>query len=157
MRSSGRVLKGDFGLAKALKGDSGESYELMSRVAGSYGYIAPEYAYTLKVTEKSNVYRYGVVLMELVTGKRPNDPSISEGNDLVKWVTEVLLSSPGRDGSDQLAQLIDPKMNPLTNDLEEIRKVLHVAVACTVAFPMNRPSMRKVVQILKDHTVTHPK
>ncbi|CAM9004106.1 unnamed protein product [Rhodiola kirilowii] len=43
----------------------------MSAVAGSYGYIAPEYAYTMKVTEKCDVYSFGVVLLELVTGKRP--------------------------------------------------------------------------------------
>ncbi|KAE8670183.1 Leucine-rich repeat receptor-like serine/threonine-protein kinase BAM1 [Hibiscus syriacus] len=59
----------DFGLAKFLV-DGGAS-ECMSAIAGSYGYIAPEYAYTLKVDEKSDVYSFRVVLLELITGQKP--------------------------------------------------------------------------------------
>ncbi|GFP89251.1 LRR receptor-like serine/threonine-protein kinase hsl2 [Phtheirospermum japonicum] len=77
----------DFGLAKMLKRDVNESDQVMSRVAGSYGYIAPEYAYTMKVTEKSDVYSYGIVLLELLTGKRPNDSSFGENMNIVKWTT----------------------------------------------------------------------
>ncbi|KAG9146092.1 hypothetical protein Leryth_027570 [Lithospermum erythrorhizon] len=58
----------DFGLAKILEKDL-EDDPIMSRVAGSYGYIAPEYAYTMKVTEKSDVYSFGVLLLELISGK----------------------------------------------------------------------------------------
>ncbi|GMH14703.1 hypothetical protein Nepgr_016544 [Nepenthes gracilis] len=154
----------DFGLAKALRREVGESGGFMSRVAGSYGYIAPEYGYTLKVTEKSDVYSFGVVLMELVTGKRPNDPSFCENKGLVKWVAEAALSvspQPESDGSSrdlgQLAQIIDPKINPSTYDVEEIRNVVEIALLCTATFPMNRPSMRKVVELLKDQPVPHQK
>ncbi|KAK1439052.1 hypothetical protein QVD17_04867 [Tagetes erecta] len=150
----------DFGLAKTLQLEVKESDGAMSRVAGSYGYIAPEYAYTMKVTEKSDVYSFGVVLMELVTGKRPNDPSFDEHTDIVKWVTEAALSSaenPGDGGWTDLDQLIDPKMNPSIEDYEEIERVLNVALQCTSAFPINRPSMRRVVELLKDHTRTSSK
>eukprot|EP00261_Vitis_vinifera_P000629 XP_002263186.3 PREDICTED: LRR receptor-like serine/threonine-protein kinase HSL2 [Vitis vinifera] len=149
----------DFGLAKTLKREVGEGDGFMSRVAGTYGYIAPEYAYTLKVTEKSDVYSFGVVLMELVTGKRPNDPSFGENRDIVKWVTEAALSAPeGSDGNSgsgcmDLDQLVDPKLNPSTGDYEEIEKVLDVALLCTAAFPVKRPSMRRVVELLKGHTL----
>ena len=109
----------------------------------------------MKVTEKSDVYSFGVVLLELLTGKRPNDPSFGENNDIVKWVTEAVLSTPeqgsGNTASHQLAslsQLIDPRMNPTTCDYEEIEKVLNIALLCTSAFPMNRPSMRKVIGLL---------
>ncbi|CBI29425.3 unnamed protein product, partial [Vitis vinifera] len=130
----------DFGLAKTLKREVGEGDGFMSRVAGTYGYIAPEYAYTLKVTEKSDVYSFGVVLMELVTGKRPNDPSFgSDGNS--------------GSGCMDLDQLVDPKLNPSTGDYEEIEKVLDVALLCTAAFPVKRPSMRRVVELLKGHTL----
>ncbi|KAJ9670384.1 hypothetical protein PVL29_026739 [Vitis rotundifolia] len=149
----------DFGLAKTLHREVGEGDGVMSRVAGSYGYIAPEYAYTLKVTEKSDVYSFGVVLMELVTGKRPNDPSFGENRDIVKWLTEAALSAPeGSDGNRgsgcmDLDQLVDPRLNPSTGDYEEIEKVLDVALLCTAAFPVKRPSMRRVVELLKDHTL----
>ncbi|KAK9949252.1 hypothetical protein M0R45_004785 [Rubus argutus] len=149
----------DFGLAKTLERDVAAGHSSMSRVAGSYGYIAPEYAYTLKVTEKSDVYSFGVVLLELITGKRPNDLSFGENKDIVKWVTEAALSSPfSSDGDGEhdegcgvdLGQIVDPRMNPSTSDFEEIGKVLSVALLCTSAFPINRPSMRRVVELLKD-------
>ncbi|GMI86535.1 HAESA-like 2 [Hibiscus trionum] len=140
----------DFGLAKTLQieaGDSGGGVA-MSRVAGTHGYIAPEYSYTLKVTEKSDVYSFGVVLLELITGKRPNDPSFGENKDIVKWVTEVALSVECGDLG--VAEIVDPRMKASASDLKQMEKVLNVALICTSAFPINRPSMRKVVELLKD-------
>ncbi|KAL3525553.1 hypothetical protein ACH5RR_013925 [Cinchona calisaya] len=152
----------DFGLAKTLHKNMDEGGQLMSQVAGSYGYIAPEYAYTLKITEKSDVYSFGVVLLELITGKRPIDPSFGENKDIVKWVTEVALSSAEQpvangsvsisDSADYLDQLIDPRMNPSTSDLEEIKLLLNVALKCISSLPMNRPSMRRVTELLKDNS-----
>ncbi|KAE8655841.1 LRR receptor-like serine/threonine-protein kinase HSL2 [Hibiscus syriacus] len=139
----------DFGLAKTFQitvGDSGGG-AAMSLVAGTHGYIAPEYSYTLKVTEKSDVYSFGVVLLELITGKTPNDPSFGENKNVVKWVTEVALSSSS---AQFVAQIVDPRMKPSASDLKEIQKVLNVALQCTSAFPINRPSMRKVIELLKD-------
>ncbi|KAF8404791.1 hypothetical protein HHK36_009680 [Tetracentron sinense] len=153
----------DFGLAKTLQKDvsRGEGESVMSRVAGSYGYIAPEYGYTMRVTEKSDVYSFGVVLMELVTGKRPNDSAFGENKDIVKWVTdEVLASEELRDNGGcsgtNLHHLIDEKMNPSSGDYQEIEKALNVAILCTSAFPMNRPSMRRVVELLKDQRDVSP-
>lgn len=156
----------DFGLAKTLQrevveGTPGQGD--MSRIAGSYGYIAPEYGYTLRVTEKSDVYSFGVVLLELITGKRPNDSSFGDNKDIVKWVSEIALSSP-EEGSDNgssvcrdLGQLIDPMLDPFSCDYEEIEKVLNVALLCTSSLPINRPSMRKVVVLLQDKKLAHPK
>ncbi|TXG60000.1 hypothetical protein EZV62_014573 [Acer yangbiense] len=128
----------------------------MSRVAGSYGYIAPEYAYSLKVNEKSDVYSFGVVLMELITSKRPNDTWFGDNKDIVKWVTEAALSSPERKTTENassccrdLRKLVDPRMQLSTSDYEEIDKVLDIAVLCTTSFPINKPSMRRVVELLK--------
>ncbi|KDP32141.1 hypothetical protein JCGZ_12602 [Jatropha curcas] len=157
----------DFGLAKTLQREKGEGDAVMSRVAGSYGYIAPEYGYTLKVTEKSDVYSFGVLLMELITGKRPNDSCFGENKDIVKWVAEAILSPPPEpeEASDQktrnyyggLKKIIDSRMKQSTCNFEEIGKVLHVALLCTSAFPINRPSMRRVVELLKDQKFPHPK
>ncbi|KAJ6961078.1 hypothetical protein NC652_000079 [Populus alba x Populus x berolinensis] len=81
----------DFGLAKFLQ-DTGAS-ECKSAIAGSYGYIAPEYAYTLKVDEKSDVYSFGVVLLELITGRRPVGDFGEEGLDIVQWTKTQTKSS----------------------------------------------------------------
>ncbi|XP_057481669.1 LRR receptor-like serine/threonine-protein kinase HSL2 [Actinidia eriantha] len=150
----------DFGLAKSLQLDvKEEGNGVMSRVVGSCGYIAPEYAYTLKVNEKSDVYSFGVVLLELITGKKPNDDSFGEHKDIVKWVTEVALSSQEersgvtRSPSVDLEQLIDPRMDPSTANYEEIENVLNVAFLCTSAFPISRPSMRRVVELLKNRNL----
>ncbi|KAJ7944583.1 Receptor kinase [Quillaja saponaria] len=113
----------DFGLARTLQREGRDGGCSLSRVAGSYGYIAPEYAYTLKVNEKTDVYSFGVVLMELITGKRPNDYSFGEDKDIVKWVTQIVLSSPALEGTTghcrDLFQIIDPRLNPSPCDYEE--------------------------------------
>ncbi|KAK0605905.1 hypothetical protein LWI29_031993 [Acer saccharum] len=115
-----------------------------------------EYAYSLKVNEKSDVYSFSVVLMELITSKRPNDTCFGENKDIVKWVTESALSSPERKTTENassccrdLRKLVDPRMQLSTGDYEEIDKVLDVAVLCTTSFPINRPFMRRVVELLK--------
>jgi len=113
----------------------------------------------MKVTEKSVVYSFGVVLMELITGKRPNDCSFGENKDIVKWITEIVLSASPERGSRNMGggkyytmtKIVDPRLNPTSCDYEEVKKVLNVALLCTSAFPINRPSMRKVVELLKDH------
>ncbi|XP_016449272.1 LRR receptor-like serine/threonine-protein kinase HSL2 [Nicotiana tabacum] len=156
----------DFGLAKVMQQDSEESDQVMSHIAGSYGYIAPEYAYTLKINEKSDVYSFGVVLLELITGKRPNDSSFGENKDMVKWVLEVAISSKKDEGSGRvtgsnsildLNQLVDQRMNPSASNYAEIKKVFDVALLCTSSLPINRPSMRRVVELLKDNSVARSK
>ncbi|KAI5684413.1 hypothetical protein M9H77_05641 [Catharanthus roseus] len=152
----------DFGLAKTLKNNADDGVQEASQIAGSYGYIAPEYAYTLKITEKSDVYSFGVVLLELITGKRPIDPSFGENKDIVKWVNEIALSSSSSeeengDGFADLNQLIDPRLNPSTCNEEEIKLLLNVAFQCVSSLPINRPSMRRVIELFKDHSRSRSK
>ncbi|VAI41767.1 unnamed protein product [Triticum turgidum subsp. durum] len=129
----------DFGLARAL-GRSGES---VSVVAGSYGYIAPEYGYTLKVDQKSDIYSYGVVLMELITGRRPVETAaFGEGQDVVGWVREKIRSNT-----------VEEHLDPLVGGgcahvREEMLLVLRIAVLCTAKLPRDRPSMRDVLTML---------
>ncbi|XP_027345958.1 receptor-like protein kinase HSL1 [Abrus precatorius] len=135
----------DFGVAKMVTGAS-QGAESMSVIAGSYGYIAPEYAYTLRVNEKSDIYSFGVVILELVTGRPPIDPEYGE-NDLVKWVSSAL-ENEGMD------HVIDPTLD--SKYMEEISKVLNVALHCTSSLPISRPTMRNVVKMLQEVT-TAPK
>lgn len=100
----------------------------------------PEYAYTLRVNEKSDIYSFGVVILELVTGKRPVDPEFGE-KDLVKWVCSTL----DQKGVDHV---IDPKLD--TCFKEEICKALNIGLLCTSPLPINRPSMRRVVKMLQE-------
>lgn len=104
------------------------------------------------------MYSFGVVLMELITGKRPNDSCFGENKDIVKWVTEIALSTSHEGVQDcVVTQIVDPRLNLDASDYEEVEKVLNVALLCTSAFPISRPSMRRVVEFLKDHKVAHPK
>lgn len=134
----------DFGLAKLFQ-DSGKS-ESMSSIAGSYGYIAPEYAYTLKVNEKSDIYSFGVVLMELLTGKRPIEPEFGDGVDIVQWVRLKIQTKEG------VLEILDPRIGGVTSPvpLQEVMLVLRVALLCSSDQPVDRPTMRDVVQMLSD-------
>lgn len=136
----------DFGVAKVVDA-SGKGAKSMSVIAGSCGYIAPEYAYTLRVNEKSDIYSFGVVILELVTGKLPVDPEFGE-KDLVKWVCTTL----DQKGVDHV---IDPKLDSCYK--EEVCKVLNIGLLCTSPLPINRPSMRRVVKLLQEAgTEKHP-
>uniref|UniRef100_A0A3Q7GFH4 Protein kinase domain-containing protein n=2 Tax=Solanum lycopersicum TaxID=4081 RepID=A0A3Q7GFH4_SOLLC len=78
----------DFGLAKLLVD---EEAHVTTVVAGTFGYLAPEYLQSGRATEKSDVYSFGVLLLELVTGKRPTDPSfVNRGLNVVGWMNTLL-------------------------------------------------------------------
>ena len=76
----------DFGLAKL--GPLGDESHVSTRVMGTYGYCAPEYAMTGKLTKMSDIYSFGVVLLELITGRRAIDPTKpTEEQVLIHWVS----------------------------------------------------------------------
>ncbi|CAH9090744.1 unnamed protein product [Cuscuta epithymum] len=131
----------DFGVAKLIQSD-----ESMSVIAGSYGYIAPEYGYTLQVDEKSDIYSYGVVLMEVITGKRSVEAEFGEGKSVVDWVRSKL--NKGKDG---INEVLDKRMGASSCPLvkEEMMLLLRVALLCTSRNPADRPSMRDVVSMLQ--------
>ncbi|CAN4107881.1 unnamed protein product [Withania somnifera] len=130
----------DFGLAKVLHVNSTNSSSQI--VAGTHGYIAPEYAYTTKVTEKSDVYSFGVVLMELVTGKKPVDAEYGENSDIVQWVCSKIRNK------NNMIDLVDSSV--FEGFKEDAVEVLRIAVHCTARTPALRPSMRMVVHMLEE-------
>ncbi|KAI3883630.1 hypothetical protein MKX03_016312 [Papaver bracteatum] len=130
----------DFGLAKIVQANAPRDSTHV--IAGTHGYIAPEYAYTYKVNEKSDVYSFGVVLMELVTGKRPIEPEYGDNKDIVYWISNKMTSK------ESVMDVIDSSIpEPIREDAV---KVLRIAVLCTARLPSLRPSMRTVVQMLED-------
>ncbi|KAL9406227.1 hypothetical protein Peur_003199 [Populus x canadensis] len=129
----------DFGVAKLIQSD-----ESMSVIAGSYGYIAPEYAYTLQVDEKSDIYSYGVVLMEIISGKRSVDAEFGDGNSIVDWVRSKIKTKDG------INDILDKNAGAsIASVREEMMQMLRIALLCTSQNPADRPSMRDVVLMLQ--------
>ncbi|KAL2477579.1 Leucine-rich repeat receptor-like serine/threonine-protein kinase BAM1 [Forsythia ovata] len=140
LNSSFEAHVADFGLAKFLV-DGGAS-QCMSAIAGSYGYIAPEYAYTLKVDEKSDVYSFGVVLLELITGRRPVG-EFGEGVDIVRWIKQATDCR-----REQVTNIIDPRLTMMPQ--EEAMHLFFIAMLCIQENSVERPTMREVVQMLSE-------
>uniref|UniRef100_A0A2P2N2P2 Protein kinase domain-containing protein n=1 Tax=Rhizophora mucronata TaxID=61149 RepID=A0A2P2N2P2_RHIMU len=115
----------------------------MSAIAGSYGYIAPEYAYTLKVDEKSDVYSFGVVLLELITGKKPVGDFGEEGLDIVQWSKMQTKTKSSREG---VVKILDQRLSEVP--LNEAMQLFFVAMLCVQEHSVERPTMREVVQML---------
>lgn len=103
-----------------------------------------EYAYTMNVTEKCDIYSFGVVLLELLTGRRPIQP-VEEGGDLVTWVKEAMQLHKS------VSRVFDVRLD-LTDVvvIEEMLLVLKVALFCTSSLPSERPTMREVVRMLME-------
>ncbi|XWS70297.1 hypothetical protein CRYUN_Cryun03dG0035900 [Craigia yunnanensis] len=128
----------DFGLAKMLTGHA--SSHTMSTVAGSFGYLAPEYAYTTKVNAKVDVYSFGVVLLELVTGREANSPDENMG--LVEWAWQHFSEDK------PIVEILDPEVKE-PSYMEDMIMIYKVGIACTRASPSTRPSMKEVLHVLR--------
>lgn len=146
----------DFGLAKVLQKQSEKGFTI-SGVAGSVGYIAPEMGYASKVTEKSDVYSYGVVLLELLTGRKATDEEFGAGVDIVRWVTgqlgsreEVIKGSLLYFNKGHASTGARGFAHPSKEEEHEMLVVLKLALRCTSAMPAQRPCMREVVEVLSE-------
>lgn len=126
----------DFGLAKAVP--DAHTHITTSNVAGTIGYIAPEYHQTLKFTDKCDIYSFGVLLGVLVMGKLPSDEFFQNTSEmsLVKWMRNVMTSEdPNR--------AIDPKLMGNGNE-DQMLLVLKIACFCTMENPKERPNSKDV-------------
>lgn len=101
-----------------------------------------EYGYTLKVDEKSDVYSYGVVLMELLTGKKPLEPEFGDSIDIMEWMRRKMREKK------PLEEALDPSVGNTKHVQEEMLLVLRIALLCTAKLPKDRPTMRDVLTML---------
>ncbi|CAM6055754.1 unnamed protein product [Sphagnum tenellum] len=131
----------DFGLARLI---SAYETHVSTDIAGTFGYIPPEYGQSWRSTTRGDVYSYGVILLELLTGKEPTGVEFKEmeGGNLVGWVRQMIKQGAAQDVPDPTVSNGSCKMSML--------KVLHIANLCTAEDPLMRPTMLQVVKYLKD-------
>ncbi|KAF8389492.1 hypothetical protein HHK36_026187 [Tetracentron sinense] len=131
----------DFGLAK--DGPMGDQTHVSTRVMGTYGYAAPEYVMTGHLTARSDVYGFGVVLLELLIGRKAMDKSRpSREHNLAEWARPLLIH--GR----KLVRILDPRMEGQYS-IRAAKKVANLAYQCLGQNPKGRPTMSQVVEILE--------
>lgn len=98
----------------------------------------------MKVTEKCDIYSFGVVLLELITGKTPVQP-VEQGGDLVSWVRRSVRDEvPTPEIFDKRLDLTDK------STVDEMSLFLKIALFCTSASPLNRPTMKAVIMMMMD-------
>lgn len=128
-----RAKVSDFGLVKLAK-DTDKS--MMTRVAGTFGYLAPEYATTGKVTTKVDVYAYGVILMEMITGRKVLDDSLPE--DEAHLVTIFRRNMVDKE---KFRKFVDPTLELSAESWNSLLEVADLARHCTAREPYQRPDM----------------
>ena len=133
----------DFGLAK-LVNPKDHRHRTLTSVRGTRGYLAPEWLANLPITSKSDVYSYGMVLLEIVSGRRNFDLSSETGRKKFSvWAYEEF--EKGNIGS-----IVDGKMLAESDvDMEQLERAVQVSFWCIQEQPSQRPSMGKVVQMLE--------
>ncbi|KAK8952283.1 putative LRR receptor-like serine/threonine-protein kinase [Platanthera zijinensis] len=135
------AVVGDFGLAKLV---DVKKTSVTTQVRGTMGHIAPEYLSTGKSSERTDVFGYGIMLLELVTGQRAIDFSRLEGEDDVLLLDHVKKLVREK----RLESIVDPKLVKNYN-VQEVEKIIQIALLCTQATPEDRPSMSEVVRMLE--------
>lgn len=142
---------GDFGLAKLFPDNV---THLSTRVAGTVGYLAPEYALFGQLTRKADIYSFGILLLEIVSGRSSSKAAFGEElMVLVEWTWKLKAEH-------RLLEIVDPELAEYPED--EVLRYIKVALFCTQAASNQRPTMKQVVEMLsrnvnlKDESLTEP-
>ncbi|KAG5525304.1 hypothetical protein RHGRI_031849 [Rhododendron griersonianum] len=129
----------DFGMARFMKSDSAN----WTSFAGTFGYAAPELAYTMEVNEKCDVYSFGVLTLEVFIGEHP-------GN-LISSVSSSSSSSSKTGHGILFKDVLDQRLPPPTNQVaEQVAVAAKVAFACLNARPLSRPTMQQVARMMSN-------
>ncbi|CAN1127175.1 Probable LRR receptor-like serine/threonine-protein kinase At4g36180 [Linum perenne] len=134
----------EFGLEKLTIPPPTEASSSAAPV-GSVGYVAPEAVLTAEATKEADVYSFGIVLLEILTGKKPAMFNQEEDEDIVKWVKKQLQTG-------RVSELLEPgllELDPELSEWEEFLLGVKVGLLCTAPDPVDRPSMSDVVFMLE--------
>ncbi|BFG17348.1 hypothetical protein CerSpe_036220 [Prunus speciosa] len=139
----------DFGMARLIS--ALDTHLSVSTLAGTPGYVPPEYYQSFRCTAKGDVYSFGVVLLELVTGKRPTDKEDFGDTNLVGWAKMKV-----REGKQM--EVIDVELLSVTKgtdeaeaeEVKEMVRYLEITLQCVDDFPSKRPNMLQVVAMLRE-------
>ncbi|CAN6298023.1 unnamed protein product [Urochloa humidicola] len=132
----------DFGLVRLAPAD-GKCVSVETRLAGTFGYLAPEYAVTGRVTTKADVFSFGVILMELITGRKALDETQPEDSmHLVTWFRRMQLNK------DTFRKAIDPVIDLDEETFASVSTVSELAGHCCAREPHQRPDMGHAVNVL---------
>ncbi|XP_068646301.1 cysteine-rich receptor-like protein kinase 2 [Aristolochia californica] len=129
----------DFGLARLLPENQSH---LSTKFAGTLGYTAPEYAIHGQLSEKVDTYSFGVVVLEIIGGRKSNDIKLEPVTQyLLEWAWKLY-------ETDSLMRLVDEKLDKNEYREDEMKKVIEVALLCTQSTVSSRPTMSEVVVML---------
>nr|CAD1836207.1 unnamed protein product [Ananas comosus var. bracteatus] len=129
----------DFGLARLLPNDHSH---LSTKFAGTLGYTAPEYAIHGQLSEKVDTYSYGVVVLEIISGRKSNDMKLEP-------VTQYLLELAWKlYESGDLIELVDESLDPNEYEQEEVKRIIEIALLCTQSTVAARPTMSEVIVLM---------
>ncbi|XP_059075972.1 cysteine-rich receptor-like protein kinase 15 isoform X2 [Cryptomeria japonica] len=138
----------DFGLARLF---SDNETEIQSRVAGTYGYMAPEYAMGGQLSVKADVYSFGVLLLELVSGRKNTDMYLSKEKQsmgLLEWAWRLFKGG-------HALKILDIMLAGSCPE-EQVIRCIHIGLLCTQADPDSRPMISSVVTMISSNSVPLP-
>ncbi|KAK3123242.1 hypothetical protein QOZ80_8AG0627030 [Eleusine coracana subsp. coracana] len=130
----------DFGMARLM--NALDSHLTVSMLSGTPGYVPPEYCQSCMCTTKGDVYSYGVVLLELLSGRKPIDPTAFGDSNLVDWVKQMVKEDRGN-------EIFDPILTTMSCELE-LYQYLKIACQCLDDQPIRRPTMIQVMAMFKE-------
>ncbi|KAF8675585.1 hypothetical protein HU200_047654 [Digitaria exilis] len=131
----------DFGMARLV--NALDSHLTVSKLLGTPGYVAPEYFQSIICTTKGDVYSYGVVLLELLSGKKPIDPTEFGDSNLVDWAKHMVKE-------DRCNKIFDPVLTDTESCELELYQYLKIACQCLDDQPFRRPTMIQVMAMFKE-------
>ncbi|KAL0834495.1 hypothetical protein Bca101_086384 [Brassica carinata] len=140
----------DFGLAKLFDQGQTMTHRFTNRIAGTYGYMAPEYAMHGQFSVKTDVFSFGVLVIEIITGKRNNNGRGSDDDDaedLLSWVWRSWRE-------DVILSVIDPSLT--AGSRNDILRCLHIGLLCVQESAASRPTMASVALMLNSNSFTLP-
>ncbi|CAN7123799.1 unnamed protein product, partial [Brassica rapa subsp. narinosa] len=141
----------DFGMAKLFDTDQTNQIKFTSKVSGTYGYMAPEYAMNGQFSVKTDVFSFGVLVLEIITGKKHNwSPEEETSLFLLSYVWKCW-----REG--KVLNIVDPTLIETKGLSDEIMKCIHIGLLCVQENAESRPTMAYVVVMLSASSFALPR